>query len=908
MNYGRVLLPLSLIVLTGCQKNAMEGTDIVEAAAYCPQAMSDTGDLQIVGDSAAEAGSAVSYTLNQNGTCVSSDNVTWKAAGASRAKASASGLTSVFQRSGSYVVTAQKTEASGVQTLSVVTTVVKSEVTVAGPQAGFIFNPMNFSVVIPSDINVQSISWNFGDGSAAQVGSREVAHTFFNEGEYIVRAQVTDVNGEVSNAKLRVTVMAVIDDMACIEEMMISGANEAKVKAATSMYVYLPPCLVNKVGAVRWDFGDGNTGSNQNVSHTYNEVGTYGVSATLYLANSQDPWVKLDHSIRVTEDLVVEPEPEVPVDPMSCTKAGETRESQGDLYSEEVACGISGKKTVSYRDRVVEECKLVVEKLNWVEVSRTKEITHEGACEGQSCQFPDGSLLADGGSKTMYSTSTPVGSCAEVSEVRSCSNGVLSGSVSHNQLVCHEGCGSFGSHGTVKADVVTGEIKLPLTCSFNEEGFFDLFNQISDQTCQDGQIISSNTRQGSLKEAGQCPVYSYSPTDRFTECSADCGGKQTRVFACVDDKGVVVDNIRCGDQVMPVEERLCDANPEAVRRQDSATSIEEANSSARCPSNQIGVIVKTREVVTTKTYACINHSVQLENEVAVLGAWVEEKYCRDYVARRCSHDSLSNTEAAGRYQWMVKCQDQLPVIKEFLTSFNDVSIKINGQNVSVGSDGRELYPSFMDRAFSPEKAWIAPKKASAACVMPATAYVATVCLSSCATPEQQILAEDVVSKKLKYVPFIEALTQKTAYVASLKSADSMKNKALAKVKVDQWVTELVDSEHQILVFKMKSGRELRVTKNHPVLTQEGFMKTADQFTAGEALVQVGGDLDKIVSITEIEHFGKVYNVFVQSDEVHKNILVTNGYLNGSAYFQNAGAKDMNRQLFRKNLIRGVFDK
>lgn len=507
----------------------------------------------------------------------------------------------------------------------------------------------------------------------------------------------------------------------------------------------------------------------------------------------------------------------------------------------------------------------------------------------------------------MYSTEAPVGSCSEVSEVRTCRNGVLLGSASHTQLVCHEGCGSFGSHGTIKTEVVTGEVKVPVKCQFNEEGIFDLFNQVADQICQDGRIVSSNVRQGRLKEAGQCPVYSYSPTDKFTECSADCGGMQNRIFACVDDKGVVVDKARCGDNVAPVEERLCDANPEAVRRQEASTSLEEASSSAKCPSNQIGVIAKTREVATTKTYACIDHSIQLESEVSVPGPWVEEKYCRDYVARRCSHDSLSNTEAKGRYDWMVKCQNELPVIKEFLTSFNDVTIKISGQKVAVGSAGRELYPSFMDRAFTPEKVWLAPKKASAPCVMPATAYVATVCLSSCATPEQQILAEDIVSKKLKYVSFIEALTQKVGYVASLKSADSLKSRAVAKVKVDQWVTELVDSEHQILVFRMKSGRELRVTKNHPVLSKDGMMKVADQFKVGEALVQVGGELDPIVSIDEIKHVGKVYNVFVQSDEVHKNILVTNGYLNGSAYFQNAGAKDMNRQLFRKNLTRGVFE-
>ncbi|MNT27430.1 hypothetical protein D3C72_1630600 [compost metagenome] len=107
---------------------------------------------------------------------------------------------------------------------------------------------------------------------------------------------------------------------------------------------------------------------------------------------------------------------------------------------------------------------------------------------------------------------------------------------------------------------------------------------------------------------------------------------------------------------------------------------------------------------------------------------------------------------------------------------------------------------------------------------------------------------------------------------------------------------------------MKSGRELRVTKNHPLLTADGMMKMASEFKSDDSLVQLGGSLDRIASIEEIKHFGKVYNLFVESDEAAKNIVVTNGYLNGTAYFQNAGAKDMNRSLFRSQMTRGVFSK
>ncbi len=909
MKNGLVLLTLGALVVTGCQNKGLEGSaDLVAAAAYCPQIASSDENLQISGQSEVKAGNLVNYTLEQNGNCVSSSDVAWKAAGASRSSSSSSGLVSVFQRSGSYVITARKTNSTGVQSMSTVTTVVKEDIKLVGPQAGYTFNPLEFVIVAPEDRQFISILWNFGEGASDDAGGKNVSHAFFSEGEYLVTAKVTDIEGAVTKVQLRVTIMPMLDGVDCLSDLRISGADEAKINVATNMYVFIPACLTNHVGSVRWNFGDGNTGNAQNINHTYTAVGSYPVTATLYLVDSQEPWVTLDHKVNVIKDLEIEPEPEEPEVPGKCKISGETRSSQGDLYSEEVVCGIDGKKTVTYRDTVVEECKLVIEELNWVETSRTKEITHEGLCQGQSCKLSDGSLLLDGMSKVFYSSSTPSGTCESVSETRTCSNGVLTGSTASSQLTCDNGCGDFGSHGTVKTDVVTGEVQVALQCRFQEEGFVDIFNQMSDQICKDGQVINTNTRQGSLKVAGSCPVYSYSPSDRWSACSANCGGEQTRIFQCVDDKGVKVDDLRCADQVVPAESRLCDANPEAVRREEVSSAVEEASGSISCPSNQIGVIMNKREVITTKIYACIQHSVQLESETAVPGAWVEEKYCRDYVPRRCSQDSISNSEALGRYKWMVKCQNELPVVKEFLATFADVSAMVGKTEVQVGGTGRHLYPTFMDRAYSPEKPWIAPKRENADCTMPTTAYVAAVCVSSCATPEQQLIVEDVVSKKMKYVPFVQALTQKLEHIGTLKNTNSMSSKAIAKAKVDQWVTELIDTEHEILVFKMKSGKELRLTKNHPVLTKEGMMKEAKEFVVGEELVQLGGALDPIKSIDQIKHFGKVYNVFVQSSEPQKNIVITNGYLNGTAYFQNEGTKDMNRQLFRRNLTEGVFGK
>jgi hypothetical protein len=162
--------------------------------------------------------------------------------------------------------------------------------------------------------------------------------------------------------------------------------------------------------------------------------------------------------------------------------------------------------------------------------------------------------------------------------------------------------------------------------------------------------------------------------------------------------------------------------------------------------------------------------------------------------------------------------------------------------------------------------------------------------------------------KLRYTPFVEALQQNLQYVATLQSQSSMSANTVVKTKVDTWVTELMDTEHDIIKFTMASGRTLKLTPNHPLLSDDGSMNLAADFEVGDNLVALGGITDRITSIEQQKHFGKVYNLFVKTNDVHKNIVITNGYLNGTAFFQNEGAKNLNRNLFRKKLIRGAFTK
>jgi hypothetical protein len=111
----------------------------------------------------------------------------------------------------------------------------------------------------------------------------------------------------------------------------------------------------------------------------------------------------------------------------------------------------------------------------------------------------------------------------------------------------------------------------------------------------------------------------------------------------------------------------------------------------------------------------------------------------------------------------------------------------------------------------------------------------------------------------------------------------------------------------MIVFKMKSGGQLTLTPNHPILNDQVMMVLASDYQVGDNLVLAGGKLDPIVSADHTNYYGKVYNVLVKTNDPKRNVVITNGYLNGTAYFQNDGAIYVNRALFRKNLTRGAFD-
>lgn len=914
-----IILSVMSLGLVGCSKGGGGGAadTSVSLSANCKAENIDPATLAIESNSVVKPGDMALYKLNQNVGCDQHQKVSWKKVGATSSKESET-LTTSYNAAGQYVVTAKvlNLDTNEAVTVSTKTTVAGLNLVLSGPEYGMVYMPASFSLIPPAGTTLTSAQWSFGDGSAVQTGTTAKEHTYLAVGTYAVSVSAVTSVGQTVVLSQNIKILPSYDGYECMNEMTISGASLVNTGENVALTAFIPECISSRMNSVVWNFGDGSTATGtQSVNHSYAKAGTYNVTVAIGVIGAPvpNPMFTLTHSV-----VVSTPKPTDPPNPLACEIEGATRESYGSNYTQDSACGMNGHKTDTYRVHMIETCKFTDngESLLWTVTSRTQDLVSEGECLGQTCALPNGGTLNDGQSVTLYSATLPGEACSNVQQVRSCANGVLSGSASYKYASCTSGCPGFGPSGTVKTGIVIGEVSVSKSCQFGETGIMDLFNQIEDQTCSEGTVNHSNTRLGAIKTAGVCPTYSWVATDNYTACSANCGGEQTRIYVCRDGAGVEAQASRCAGSA-PVQTRVCDGNPDAVKRSDSETTTQEGGSSNSCPAHQIGVIIKSRDMTVTTNYACVDHAVQQVSQVTTYGAWESDNYCREYVGFRCSQDSLDNTRASGRYKWMVKCKDQVPVIKEFLDKFDDVHVDSNGKvneksGFGLGENGRVLYPTFMNREGKNrkhetcEKPWIAPTDPSASCNVPSTVYVAAVCLSSCATPEQNIMVEDDKSKALKYKPIVEAWQKQIAYVATLQSESKMSSKAVVKTKVEQWVTELVDTDHVILEFRMKSGGQLRLTPNHPLLGSDAILRMASEFKVGDRLVKLGGVSDQIVSITSSNYYGKVYNVFVESASLHKNIVVTNGYLNGTAMFQNEGSKYLNKQLFRGKLINGAF--
>jgi hypothetical protein len=169
------------------------------------------------------------------------------------------------------------------------------------------------------------------------------------------------------------------------------------------------------------------------------------------------------------------------------------------------------------------------------------------------------------------------------------------------------------------------------------------------------------------------------------------------------------------------------------------------------------------------------------------------------------------------------------------------------------------------------------------------------CEAACYTPEQKLLFSE------GEVSILEALNARREDLITLAPDATRDALKLRQNRTFSYTLETRDAEHRIYVITTESGGELRVTHEHPVINGEGRMVQAQTLKVGHALMKVDGTTDRIVDIQTTTHFGKVYNITPVTTDLVSNVLVAQGFLVGSARFQNDEVGYINRVILYRSM-------
>ncbi len=128
------------------------------------------------------------------------------------------------------------------------------------------------SAEVDGDCSVTGWAWDFGDGATGE--GETASHAYAAAGTYTVTLVVTLGDGNTCQSTTDVTVVAPPEPCSCSASITTDGNSfhgEADI---------LGDCSVTDWS---WNFGDGTTGSGQDVTHDYASEGTYTVTLTVTL-------------------------------------------------------------------------------------------------------------------------------------------------------------------------------------------------------------------------------------------------------------------------------------------------------------------------------------------------------------------------------------------------------------------------------------------------------------------------------------------------------------------------------------------------------------------------------------------------------------------------------------------------
>lgn len=290
------------------------------------------------------------------------------------------------------------------------------------------------------------------------------------------------------------------------------------------------------------------------------------------------------------------------------------------------------------------------------------------------------------------------------------------------------------------------------------------------------------------------------------------------------------------------------------------------------------------------------------------------------IITRCTGPDMLKvkSEAIGRLEWAKKCK--LITRKMFNDAAYSFDLQPDGSSIATPLD-LPYYPTFGD---GNESDWPsrpasgygdpakneAPINESAPCPAGNNAQFQVIgwCeTAGCYRYDQKVLFNG------EEVAIAQAQEENLRHVSTLSSEATLDNLSYDLSEVDYYTSSRTESIEHMRKFKTESGRQLTVTVDHPLVDKNGYIRTAEKFSVGDHLILENGERDQIKSIEDYEMLGKVYNLAPKQrgargtfGNLSTQVIVSQGFLNGSVRFQNGYKDFLDRMVVRTSINESVF--
>lgn len=161
------------------------------------------------------------------------------------------------------------------------------------PSAGFSANPTSGTAPLTvnftdeSSENPVSWLWDFGDGASSTI--QNPTHIYNADGQYTVALTVVNSFGNDTETKVNYIVVGTVANLPVADFI----ANP--LSGTVPLTVNFTDQSSNNPTSWQWDFGDGNSSTQQNPTHNYSSIGAFTVSLSVNNGNGSDSETKTNY-------------------------------------------------------------------------------------------------------------------------------------------------------------------------------------------------------------------------------------------------------------------------------------------------------------------------------------------------------------------------------------------------------------------------------------------------------------------------------------------------------------------------------------------------------------------------------------------------------------------------------------